>query len=70
MSKPTPPALSVPEALAYLERICNGSGAPGGRRRPHVLHYTPIQVTATAPAEADPVTAVVAGDDRRYEEKI
>jgi hypothetical protein len=68
MSKPTPPALSVPEALAYLERICNGSGAPGGRQAQEALQYAPIQVTATAQAGADPVTAVAAAADRRYEE--
>jgi hypothetical protein len=69
MPKPTPPALSVPEALAYLERICNVSGAPGGCRSPDALQYAPNCVTATAQAGADPVTAVAAGDDRRYEEK-
>jgi hypothetical protein len=68
MSKPTPPALSVPEALAYLERICNVSPAPGRRQAQEALQYAPNCVTATAQAGADPVTAVAAGDDRRYEE--
>jgi hypothetical protein len=68
MSEPVPPALTIPEALAYLERICNGSGAPGSSQAHEALHYTPHHVTVTAQAGADPVTAVAAGDDRRYEE--
>jgi hypothetical protein len=67
-TKPAPPELKVPEALAYLERISNGSASPGRRRRPDALHYAPNHVTADAANGADLATAVAAGDDRRYKE--